>query len=240
VLHRDGEAYDSMVISITVSAVAGTDYGPVAEDMIGVAEPMEALEGVTDVSVIVTGSPMVSAEILDSIGRDQLRSVLITVLVSLGILTSLYMVMRRSAMLGLVTITPLLFVIIWGAGCMHFSGIPLNVVTVTILAITVGLGIDYGIHVTQRFLEDLDAIGEVECALCVTADHTGSALFGSVVTTVIGFGILTLSIVPPIAQLGVVTALTIGLAFFASLFVLPTFLRLWYVYGPQRKASRPE
>ena len=190
--------------------------------------------------MIVTGSPIISAEILDSIGRDQVRSVLITVLISLGILTVLYLVMRRSATLGLVTITPLLFVIIWGAGSMHFTGIPLNVVTVTILAITVGLGIDYGIHVTQRFLEDLDTIGEAECALCVTANHTGSALFGSVVTTVIGFGILTLSIIPPIAQLGIVTALTIGLAFLASLFVLPTFLRLWYIYGPRRKASAPD
>jgi len=238
VLHREDGVYDSMVIKVTISAVSGTDYGPVAESMREVSRPAEDLEESADVEVTVTGSPIISADILDSIGRDQVRSVLITVLVSLGILTILYLVMRRSASLGLVTITPLLFVIIWGAGSMHFTGIPLNVVTVTILAITVGLGIDYGIHVTQRFLEDLDRIGDAECALCVTADHTGSALFGSVVTTVIGFGILTLSIIPPIAQLGIVTALTIGLAFLASLFVLPTFLRLWYIWGPRRKLTR--
>lgn len=237
VLHRTEGGYEALVLRIPVSGGGGSESQILAEQMQDAAAPLEDLEG-DDLDVIVTGGPIISAEVLDSIGRDQVRSVLITFLVSLGILTLLYVFLRRSITLGLVTILPLLFVIVWGAGSMFYAGIPLNVVTVTILAITVGLGIDYGIHVTQRFLEDLDKVGDPSCALCITVDHTGSALFGSFVTTVVGFGILSLSILPPIAQLGLVTALTIGLAFLAAVFVLPTFLRLWFIYGPGRKAGR--
>jgi predicted RND superfamily exporter protein len=122
---------------------------------------------------------------------------------------------------------PLVLVIAWTLGGMYFLGIPLNVVTVTISAITVGLGIDYGVHISQRFLEDLGKIGDGICALSVSVAHTGSALFGSALTTVIGFAILSFAIIPPLSQFGQVTALSITFAFLASVFVLPTFLLLW-------------
>ncbi len=113
---------------------------------------------------------------------------------------------------------------------MYFLDIALNPVTVTIAAITVGVGIDFSIHLVQRFLEDTQKIKIPECAICVSASHTGNALFGSATTTIVGFGILSFAVIPPLAQFGQVSSLSILFAFIAAVFVLPTFLLQWYKY----------
>jgi len=228
VIHRDGDVYDGAVIRVPVNSKDGLLAGDVTSDM----ESAAAVIGTGDLErVTVTGGPPLQYEVLKSINTSQINSLLITFVLSLVILSSLYIYLRRSFLLGAVTLLTLVFVIIWTAGSMHVLGIPLNVVTVTIAAITVGLGIDYSIHVTQRFLEDIEHFDDVDCALCVTMNHTGSALFGSALTTVLGFGLLSLSIIPPLAQFGQVTALSIAFAFLASVFVLPTFIRIWYTFG---------
>jgi uncharacterized membrane protein YdfJ with MMPL/SSD domain len=57
--------------------------------------------------------------------------------------------------------------------------------------------------------------------------HTGAALFGAAATTIGGFGMLTFSVLTPMAQFGIVTALSIFYSFLASVFVLPSFLAIW-------------
>jgi len=228
VLHRDGASYDGAVIRVPVNSKDGLIAEEVTKDMQNATDVINS-EGLD--RVLVTGGPPVQYEVLKSINSSQLMSLLITFVLSLAILSGLYIYLNKSYLLGTVTLLTLVFVIVWTAGSMHLLGIPLNVVTVTIAAITVGLGIDYSIHVTQRFLEDIKHFDDVDCALCVTMNHTGSALFGSALTTVVGFGLLSLSIIPPLAQFGQVTALSITFAFLAAVFVLPTFIRLWYQYG---------
>ena len=235
VLHWSEGAYDAMLLRIPVNSGSGILAKEVTADIVAASTPLENLEGSVLSSVVVTGGPAVQNEILASINDSQISSVLLTFLVALAILTALYYAIRKSIVLGAITLLPLVFVIIWTAGSMYVLGIPLNVVTVTIAAITVGLGIDYGIHVTQRFIEDVKTYPSVDCALCVAVHHTGSALFGSALTTILGFGLLSLSIIPPLSQFGKVTALSIAFAFLAAVFVLPTFIRLWYLHGKNQK-----
>ncbi len=81
-----------------------------------------------------------------------------------------------------------------------------------------------------------------------TVGHTGTALFGAAVTTMGGFGLLAFSIIPPMRQFGIITAITIFYSFLASVLVLPTFLVLWARYRrsrgllptPEPEASEPE
>ena len=202
-----------MLLRIPVNSGSGILAKEVTEDIETAAQPLESLEGGVLSTVVVTGGPAVQNEILASINDSQISSVLLTFIVALAILTALYYALKRSLVLGAITLLPLVFVIIWTAGSMYVLGIPLNVVTVTIAAITVGLGIDYGIHVTQRFIEDVE----------------------SCPSTILGFGLLSLSIIPPLSQFGKVTALSIGFAFLAAVFVLPTFIRLWYMRGNHEK-----
>lgn len=228
VLARDGKDYIGAVVRIPVNSKDGIYAKNVTWELQDAAEGLERLEGGVLDSVVVTGGAPVQYEVLKSISTSQTRSVLVTIVMSLAILSALYYAMRRSLALGAVTLFPLLLVIIWTTGSMKVLSIPLNVVTVTIAAITVGIGIDYSIHITQRFLEDSEYIGSPDCSLCVTLNHTASALFGSAMTTVIGFGLLSFSIIPPLAQFGKVTALSIAFAFLAAVYVHPTLLRLWY------------
>lgn len=227
VLRREGGEYTGMVIRIPVNSRGGSRAGEVRDQVRYAAEPLEELEGDSLDKVTPTGGPLVQQAVLEAIAGGQTRSIAVTFLVSLAILTVIFIFTRKSIMLGLITMLPLVLVLAWTTGGMYYFGIPLNVVTVTISAITVGLGIDYGVHISQRFLEDLDNIGDGICALSVAVSHTGSALFGSMMTTVIGFAILSLAIIPPLAQFGQVTALSVLFAFLASVFVLPTLLLLW-------------
>jgi len=228
VLKKSSEgSFTGLVIRIPVNSRAGEMSQEVTDDINYAAGPMEDLEGGSLEKATATGGPLVNQVILDEISSSQAQSLLITFLISLIILTVIFFITRKALFLGLVTLLPLVFVIAWTLGGMYFLDIPLNVVTVTISAITVGLGIDYGVHISSRFTEDLERIGDGICALSVSVSHTGSALFGSALTTVIGFAVLSFAIIPPLAQFGQVTALSISFAFLASVFVLPTFLLLW-------------
>jgi hypothetical protein len=227
ILRRNSEEYTGMVIRIPVNSRGGSRAEEVRDQVRYSAEPLEEFEGQELDKVTATGGPLVQQAVLEAIAGGQTRSIAVTFLVSLGILTFIFIFTRKSIMLGLITMLPLVLVLAWTTGGMYYFGIPLNVVTVTISAITIGLGIDYGVHISQRFLEDLDKIGDGICALSVAVNHTGSALFGSMMTTVIGFAILSLAIIPPLAQFGQVTALSVFFAFLASVFVLPTLLLLW-------------
>jgi len=236
VLYRDGQDYAGLVIRVPVNSNNGVDGENIDKDLQDAVAPLKDVNGVDE--VIVTGEPVVSSQRLQSIGDSQLESVLLALILCLIILTILYFTIKRSFVLGLISITPLFFVLTWTLGAMYYLDIPLNVVTVTIAAITVGLGIDYSIHITQRFLEDTDRLEDGECSICVTVAHTGSALFGSMITTVVGFAILSFSIVPPLAQFGQVTALSILFAFMAAVFVLPTFLLAWYNVRTKREMKK--
>lgn len=224
---KEEEGYNGMVMRIPVNSRGGSRSEQVRDQVIFAAGPLKELEGGPLKSVTPTGAPLVQQAVLESIAGGQIRSVGVTFIVSLIILTLIFLITRRSLFLGMMTLLPLVMVIAWTTGGMHYFGIPLNVVTVTISAITVGLGIDYGIHITQRFLEDIDRISDPVCALSAAVSHTGSALFGSMMTTVIGFAILSFAIIPPLAQFGQVTAISVLFAFLASVFVLPTLLILW-------------
>ncbi|MGC9308639.1 MAG: MMPL family transporter, partial [Thermoplasmatota archaeon] len=173
-----------------------------------------------------TGDTIVNVMVEETLNEGQTRSLIITILISFVILTIIFYLRDKSFMLGLITAIPIIFCVGWILGAMFFLGLSLNVMTITIASLTVGLGITYGIHVSHRFVEELQrrSIGE---AAHVTVRHTGISLFGAAATTIAGFGLLSFSLMPPLQQFGQITALTILFAFISSVLVLPSFLILW-------------
>ena len=181
--------------------------------------------------------------VMDSLNESQVRSLIITIIMSFIILTIVFWFRRHSLILGVITLTPLIFCVIWTLGTMFLVNIPLNMMTITVASLTIGLGITYGIHITHRFLEDLENAKTIDSACRNTVTHTGTALFGAATTTIAGFGILVFALMPPLQQFGAITALTILYSFLSSVFILPTFLVMWakwkknheIVYDKQRK-----
>jgi predicted RND superfamily exporter protein len=178
-------------------------------------------------TVTVVSEPLVIDEILDAMAASQTRSIITTLLAALLLLVGYYGIAHRRPLLGAVTMVPSTLSVAWVLGAMYLLGLSFNVLTSTIAALAIGIGVPYGIHITHRFVEDRRRASQVDEAMRATIMHTGGALAGSAATTAIGFGVLVLSDLAPIQQFGGVSALTIIFALAGSVLVQPSLLVLW-------------
>lgn len=226
-IHVEGGAVDLAAISFVVGTENDQQAMELFDELKDIVNPLESLEGGTVEKVSVTGSTILMAVIVEAINTSQIRSLLLTIAVSFVVLTIAFFIEEKSLFLGGVATLPVVFCVIWIAGTMYLVGIPLNVMTITIGALTVGLGITYGIHITHRFIEDERSESDLMEASKKTISNTGSALFGAALTTVGGFGLLSFATMPPLQQFGQVTALAIIYSFISSIIVLPVLLILW-------------
>ena len=194
-------------------------------DLIDDKKPLDDCSDVD--SCMVTGETILMNMIMSSLNTSQMNSMIITAISSAIILTLVFLFSYRSWMLGLITTMPVLFIISWVMGGMYLRGYYLNVMTITVASLTIGLGVTYAIHITHRFMEELESGEDPATAAHTTVTHTGSALFGAMATTVVGFGLMMLSLLPPMQQFGEIVALGILYAFISCVFILPSMLVLW-------------
>ena len=136
------------------------------------------------------------------------------------------LLVMRSVRFAIVTIVPIGLVVAWLYALMYLAGFALNWVTATIAAVSIGIGIDYSIHMTQRFREELAKAADKVQALRQAAQGTGVALMASAATSIVGFTVMAFAPMPLFASYGILTALMIFLAATASLVVLPSLLLL--------------
>ncbi len=183
--------------------------------------------------MVITGNAVMIYTITPSLQSSQWNSLLLTIMVTLIILVAVFMYLKRSVMLGIITTLPGIIALIWTMGLMFIAGIDFNVMTVTITSLTIGLGITYSIHLSDRFVDEMRE-KDVNEAIKNTVNSTGSAIMGSA-TTIGGFGVLLLSSMPPMKDFGLLTTVSIFLSFAMAVFVLPSFLVLWARHGEKRE-----
>ncbi len=236
VLHRvDGEfAAARLTIGIQESASSQT----VRDDVRDIASTIDG----PDVTATATGEPVVRPIVQDELLTTLVTSLLVTLLFVLAVLALGYRLTYGSATLGVVTLVPVGMTVIWIIATMALLGIALSVLTALVASLTIGIGVDYAIHLTGRYVEELQRGNPPAGAVGAAVAGTGSALFGSAVTTMGGFGVLALATLPTLRQFGIVTAVTIGYAFVASVIVLPSLLVVWSRYvgvatGPSTRSS---
>ena len=164
---------------------------------------------------------------MDTITATMIQSILYTIALSSLVLTAVFWFNDGLPLLGILTIIPVLLVLTWILGTMVVIGYTLNVMTTLIGALTIGLGVTYAIHISHRFIEELEEHHSLEKAVNNTVKNTGFSLFGAAMTTVLSFGVLSQSILVPMQQFGTITALTILFSFLSSVWVLPSILVLW-------------
>jgi hydrophobe/amphiphile efflux-3 (HAE3) family protein len=153
---------------------------------------------------------------------DLLGSLLVAVVVIFLLLAFFF----RSIRLGLLSIPPNLIPLVATMAYMVWREIPLNVSTVIIFSISLGLAVNGTIHVLARFREEMHrGIGR-EAALVNAARGTGRAIVISCVTLMAGFGVLLFSSFVPVRSFGELIAVTIGGCLVATLVVLPPLLRV--------------
>ncbi|NHN49229.1 MMPL family transporter [Halostella sp. JP-L12] len=221
VVHREDGEYQAVRMVVTVDS--GADGDVVRDQMGWIAD--DADEG--GVSTIATGDVIVNQITADQLAETALLSLVVALLSVFVVLAAAYRVIEGSASLGIVTIVPVAFTLTWVLGTMALLDIPFNIVTGMITGLTIGLGVDYSLHVSERFNQELAGAETVTTALHESLTGTGGALLSSAATTASGFAVLLVAILPFLQSFGLITALTIVFAFLASVFVLPSLLVVW-------------
>ncbi len=181
-------------------------------------------------SAIATGQLVVFNVIEQELFNTVIESLLVTLIAVFAFLMVAYRFVHGSAILGAVTLTPIVLSVAWILGTMKLLGISFNVLTGTITSLTIGLGVAYNIHISERYRLELRQGRQMWEAMERAVTGTGGALLGSAATTAGGFGMLAFAILPPLQQFGIITGITIIYAFLGSVFILPTFLVLWTTY----------
>ncbi len=222
VLHKNGNGYDGSLVQISTNTGGDNKkvtklYNELKED----AKPFSQYK------VSITGDEIVTVMTEKTLSEGQTKSLILTILSSFIILLIIFYFRDKSITLGIITAIPIIFCVSWILGSMYLLGLSLNVMTITIASLTVGLGVTYGIHIAHRFVEELGKNDSIEEAAHKTVNSTGISLLGAATTTIAGFALLSFSLMPPLQQFGEITALTILYAFISSVFILPSFLILW-------------
>jgi uncharacterized protein len=219
---------------VSLSSAAGDAVDDLRAELETAAAPL------TDLGLEVTAAsdPILIDVVLDELRSTQISSLVLTLIASAIILSMAFWFRVREPMLGVLSIAAVGLVVAWVFGLMAAIGIPFNVMTAMVSALAIGIGVPFGIHVVNRFLEDRDRFADLGDAMRSTLEHTGGALVGSALTTIAGFGSLVLSSVTPFRQFGLVLAMTIGLALLASVIVLPAMLSLHTRANHRRRARR--
>ncbi|MDQ2050459.1 MMPL family transporter [Natronolimnohabitans sp. A-GB9] len=216
----DGE-YESARLVVSVRGDAGSQT--VADDVGSFADEIEDGAAVT---AIATGGPVTTAVVQDALLETLVQALAVTLVVIFAFLTLLYWVRYRALSLGAVTLAPVVAALAWLLGTMAVLDVPFNSETAVITSLAIGLGVDYSIHLGERFVIERDRHQDVVDALQATLTGTGGALLGSAATTATGFGVLALALAPPLQRFGLVTGLSIVFAFVACVTVLPSLLVL--------------
>jgi predicted RND superfamily exporter protein len=120
-------------------------------------------------------------------------------------------------------------------GLMGLIGIPLDVMTITIAAIAIGIAVDNGIHYIYRFREEFRQSGDYVETLHLCHTSTGRAIFYTSTSIIFGFSILMLSNFLPTIYFGVFTGLAMLIALLAALTLLPKLILVWKPFDGRRR-----
>tara|TARA_B110000263_G_scaffold63495_1_gene54717 strand:- start:11117 stop:14395 length:3279 start_codon:yes stop_codon:yes gene_type:complete len=134
----------------------------------------------------------------------------------------------RPLVLATITTAPIFLMIVWLYAIVGIAGYGLNMVTVSIAAISLGVGIDYVIHIIERFREEKEKGTSTMKSIEAVGGASGIALFGSAVSDITGFAIINQSEMGFFSTFGLFCAIMIGLSLVASLILTPAALGLAY------------
>lgn len=107
---------------------------------------------------------------------------------------------------------------------MGWAGIPLDLMTITIAAISIGIAVDNSIHYTHRFMEEYQVRQDYWGSIKACHGSIGQAIYFTSITITLGFGLLALSSFIPTIYFGVLTGFAMLVALFANLSLLPILL----------------
>ncbi|MBV22710.1 MAG: hypothetical protein CMA53_01225 [Euryarchaeota archaeon] len=218
-LTEDNNSIKYLKIRIDVIAETSEQTSVLAVEFEKQAEWIED-SGYINADVHIGGDVMMIHSIFSGLVVSQVESTGWSLLVSILVL----FVLTRRLGQSLVVILPVGISGSWVVGSMAILGLNWNVLTIMITALTVGLGIDYSIHVWRSFESNRKSGFGVWESMKMMYQTTGTALIMSAGTTICGFLVLKLSPIPVIQDFGIVSSISVAFSLILALFVLPGLL----------------
>jgi len=179
--------------------------------------------------VHLTGMMVLYNNMLQSLFQSQVLTLGATVMA----LMAMFWVLFRSLRLAVLAIFPNLLSISVVLGFMGWAGIPLDMMTITIAAISVGIAVDDTIHYIHRFRQEFARGGSYVDCMRRCHGTVGHAMYYTSITVIIGFSILVLSNFIPTIYFGLLTSLAMGIALLAALTLLPALIVRIRPFGPE-------
>lgn len=189
--------------------------------------------GFSDEQVNVTGVLVLYNNVLQSLYESQI----LTLGVVMFVIMLMFLLLFRSLAIALICIIPNAIAAAFVLGIMGWLGIPLDIMTITIAAISVGIGVDNTIHYMHRFRREYPRFGNYRQTMFFCHNSIGRAMYFTSMTIVAGFSILALSNFIPTIVFGLLTSLAMLVALVGSLTLLPQLLIVFKPLGPETQAD---
>jgi hypothetical protein len=179
--------------------------------------------GFADDRIAISGLLVLYNNMLQSLFKSQI----LTLGVVMAGIALMLLVLFRSVSLAIIGIIPNILASLIILGLMGLLRIPLDMMTITIAAITIGIAVDNSIHYIYRFREEFARTQDYVETLHYCHANIGKAVFYNAITIIIGFSILVMSNFIPTIYFGLLTAFAMLVALFAALTLLPKLILIW-------------
>jgi predicted RND superfamily exporter protein len=187
--------------------------------------------GIAEDRIRITGMAVLFNNMLLSLYTSQIATL---GLVFVAILF-MFMILFRKVLLALLAVIPNIFSAIFILGFMGWMDIPLDMMTITIAAITIGIAVDDTIHYIHRFQSEFRQDANYRNSVIRCHGSIGRAIYYTSITITVGFSILTLSNFIPTIYFGLLTGLAMILALLGDLLLLPLLIYQFRPLGPEHK-----
>jgi uncharacterized protein len=174
------------------------------------------------IEVLTTGSGRLFSTLDHYLVMSQLTSFGTAFFTVFGVI----FVVFRSVRFGFLTIAPNLLPVLAVLGVMGYLGISMNVATVMVASVALGIVDDDTIHFINRYRREAEAGSTTDQAIEIATAHEGRASLTTAIINSMGYGVLLLSEYKPTAWFGGLLALTMATAFLAEVFILPATIKL--------------
>jgi len=240
------ESKDPTMANLLFNDPAGPDailfqfpaYGGETEQTAQLQRDIEDLWLGDDDHLTATSSSIISFAVSNAITEQQTEAISTTLAVALTVLALFFWVTVRQPALAVIAVGPIMLVLISVLGTMALLDIPYTIITSIIAALSIGIGVDYTIHMIHRYREEYAAARDPEQAAIKTLSTTGSALLGSALTTALGLGVLVFSPVDGFKQFAITAAITIAYSLIVSILLVPPAMTVWGSYQNVRLRSK--
>jgi predicted RND superfamily exporter protein len=224
-VHKEDGEYRSMLVTVPTKTNWGEKGLDLRKEVEGIFSPrFETYQA--------TGMALIWGVAFDQLTDMMVTSVVFVVVFAFVFLIALYSYRRSDPILGIITGIPPVLVLGWMYMTMMLAGIPLNMMTAMVGAIIIGLGIDYPIHIVNRWVYETDEGNSPRRVYHITMGSTGREIVFSGVTTLLALGSFFLLPMEAMRTFGFVLFTAVFYAVVGALVFTPLMLRMW---GPKEE-----